>query len=530
MIETGSDESKATIEQLKRTLPRDMQRLVVTSKLEGDFTYLQMEIVTYADLWKRAQAVVDFIERTWRTFEPFQVKLEATVWSRWKSRYSKPRIFGLMQGRKKWTETRQLLLQGDVANIMMIDWESHHSHQLRLDSDVYLEVHFGSSWEPARGHYMRLDPIFDPREAKMLKLCLSTRVWDGRISAETQEQIVSLACDLFQVVDGACGYVSLGKDYAGLYQLTPYERRLGMDRPNTMRLWRDVRGAFWGNLLSARHVQALGGIQLVKQQAPCYKVTAPANEGTGTTDSVPLYLQVTQMMEVATQEDYERLEAFLSPILISSRDQLGIVVLDQALVASLGEANDLKHSLADSVRRAVVLPRGALLAEYDNLPDSWPMVNNALKRMGCDDARGYRDIPQLRSMWWPDDAGVATLAHLIPPRPKSGPLLPAILVQPCIPSDALEFQVSFANPPTSSVIRQMKELVREWSTLRYEIGHETPMISECSIPKRRRDLLVWQADLAPVGQDAYIQLVLMLDEFSKTTARLAEVHVGAWAK
>jgi hypothetical protein len=41
---------------------------------------------------------------------------------------------------------------------------------------------------------------------------------------------------------------------------------------------------------------------------------------------------------------------------------------------------------------------------------------------------------------------------------------------------------------------------------------------------------VWQADLAPVGQDAYIQLVLMLDEFSKSTARLAEVHVDAWAK
>ena len=56
------------------------------------------------------------------------------------------------------------------------------------------------------------------------------------------------------------------------------------------------------------------------------------------------------------------------------------------------------------------------------------------------------------------------------------------------------------------------------------------MISECSVPKRKRDSLVWQADLAPVGQDAYIQLVLMLDEFSKSTARLAEVHVDAWAK
>ena len=72
--------------------------------------------------------------------------------------------------------------------------------------------------------------------------------------------------------------------------------------------------------------------------------------------------------------------------------------------------------------------------------------------------------------------------------------------------------------------------MREWSALRYEVEREIPVISDCSVPKRKRDLLVWQADLAPVGQDAYIQLVLMLDEFSKTTARLTEVHVGAWAK
>jgi hypothetical protein len=90
--------------------------------------------------------------------------------------------------------------------------------------------------------------------------------------------------------------------------------------------------------------------------------------------------------------------------------------------------------------------------------------------------------------------------------------------------------VSFANPLTSSVTRQLKELVREWSTLRYEVEHEIPVISECSALKRKGDLLVWQADLAPVGQDAYIQLVLMLDEFSKSTAKLSEARVCAWAK
>jgi hypothetical protein len=235
------------------------------------------------------------------------------------------------------------------------------------------------------------------------------------------------------------------------------------------------------------------------------------------------------VLGAGTAEDYARLESFLAPILISSQGQLGITILDRALVASLGDVPHLKQSLANSVRRVALLPGGALLVQYDQ-PDGWSAAYRALLGIGCSIAEGYREIPQLRSMWEPDDAVVWAHANLIPPRPKSGPLLPAILVQPCIHSDALEFQVSFANPLTSSVTRQLKELVREWSTLRYEVEHEIPVISECSALKRKGDLLVWQADLAPVGQDAYIQLVLMLDEFSKSTAKLSEARVCAWAK
>jgi hypothetical protein len=226
---------------------------------------------------------------------------------------------------------------------------------------------------------------------------------------------------------------------------------------------------------------------------------------------------------------HQRLLRKSSPILISSQGQLGITILDRALVTNLWDMPHIRQSLADSVRRVALLPGGALLVQYDQ-PAGWPAAYDALERIGCNDARGYRSIPQLRSMWWPDDAAVWTHANLIPLRPKSGPLLPAILVQPCIPSDALEFRVSFADPPTGSVTRQLKGLVREWSTLRYEVEYEVPAISECSVPRRKGDLLVWQADLTPVGQDAYIQLVLMLDEFSRTIARLTEVHVGAWIK
>jgi len=41
----------------------------------------------------------------------------------------------------------------------------------------------------------------------------------------------------------------------------------------------------------------------------------------------------------------------------------------------------------------------------------------------------------------------------------------------------------------------------------------------------RGSLWLWSADLSPVGQDSYFQLVLMLDEFSRSVARLSEVHI-----
>jgi hypothetical protein len=516
-------------EQLLDSLPKEMRRLLITSKLERDFTYLQMEVITYADLWERAEVVVDFIERVWHTFEPFQVKLGASVWPRYDTRRSAVRSFGLKPMWKKWIETRRLLLDGQIAAVVMDDWESGHSHCLRFDSDVYLGVRLGRPWGQAQGHRVSERPLYDLREAKMLKLCINTRVWEDAVSVEVQEQIVRLACDVFRAVNGACGYVNVGNDYAVLEHRTTYEQRLGMNQLNTRRLCGEVRGAFWGNLLSARHVRALGGSQFVRQQAPCHEVISLVRQEGKASDDLPLYLQLTQTLETARSEDYARLESFLAPILISTRDQLGITILDPTLVASLGDADCLRQTLAESVRRAVLLPGGALLVEYDQ-PDGWPAAYRALQQIGCDTARGYRQIPQLRSMWWPDNAVVWTLTKLIPPRPRSGPIFPAVVVHPCIPGDALEFRVLFVDQPISDMEEQLRELVQEWSVLEYESESEEAMISHCLVPECEGEVIAWQADLAPVGQDAYIQLVMMLDEFSKETARLAEVHVGLWAR
>ena len=493
-------------------------------------SYLQMEIVTYVDLWERADVVVDFIERVWQTFDPFQARLETLIWSRWKPRHSRARTFALRPTGKKWAETRRLLLEREVARIVMYDWETTHSYDRgAFDPNVYLAVHFGDPWEQARGHLAKTETMFDPREAKQFVVSMSTRPWSGRVSSKIQEKIAGLAQDLFRAVSGACGYVDIGDQEVTFMGVSPYERRLGMTESNTRRLWQDVRGAFWGNLLSALHVSRLGGSQLVRQRAPCYEIISLSSPGLRVTDEDPLYLQMTPTLGTMRPEDYTQMEDFLAPILVSSKGQLGITILDYALVASAGDATRIRQMLAGIVRRAVVLPRGDILVEY-NSPDGWPEAYQALEWMGSNTGRGYRAIPQLRSMWWPDDAVVWTLAELISPRPRSGPIFPVILVQPYVLGDGLELEVCFVNSPTRDVEEQLTNLVQEWSILQYDTETGLTKISHHSVPRRKDDSVAWFADLAPVGQDAYFQLVLMLDEFSKTTARLDQVHVGAWSK
>jgi hypothetical protein len=507
----------------------EVQRFMVPYQPRERFPYLQMEVVTYVDLWEQAQIAVSFIERVWHTFEPFQVKLEANLRLRGQSPHSSSRTFGLKPEWKKWAETRQLLLDGQVESIVMYDWAMTHSYDRGIEPDVYLGVHFGELWWQMRGHPKAADSMFDPRGARLFVVSISTRPWAGRVSAEIQEQVVRLTQDLFQAVEGACGYIDIGDQEAILYSRTPYEQRLQISSGNTRRLCWSVRGAFWGNLLSGRHVERLGGSQLVKQEAPCQLIVSLSDGETQANRQEPLYLQLTPALETTTPEDYARLEAFFAPILISSEGQRGIFILDPAVVAHFGDGAELVQAFSGSVQRVVLLPQGALLIEYEQ-PAGQPAAYRLLQQTGCDVARGYRAIPQLQSLWWPDDALVGTLPELVPPRPKSGPVFPAILVQPCISGHALRFRASFAAPPTNEGEEHLRNLTREWSALEYETGTGQTAITYCSVPERQESSVIWYADLAPVGQDAYFQLILMLDEFSKMAARLTEVHVGAWSR
>lgn len=68
-----------------------------------------------------------------------------------------------------------------------------------------------------------------------------------------------------------------------------------------------LRGYFWGNLLSEKHVEALGGIDSIIKYAPCYKVSKVGEKN--------VFLQLTPSIFDFSDEALSKLKDYFKPIL-----------------------------------------------------------------------------------------------------------------------------------------------------------------------------------------------------------------------
>lgn len=498
------------------SLPRQAQRLAITSTAEGTLTFLCMEIVTFTNLRERGAIVVQFIEDVWHRLLPQPLKLEATIWEAERSSAKPPQRLGMLPDSPAWQKTRERILNGRLETLHLADWDTLHSHQLRRGIKVRLGLHFGIQAMQFQGHLSNPFGPPDPREPRFVDLGLDTGLFGGGVPKELQQRLVQLAQALFVSLDGACGFIDAGYNDIDAYRMTDHERRIGMYGPNLWPLWRDVRGAFWGNLLSSYHVERLGGGAYVRDEAP----TAQMLELPGS-----LYLQLSDSVIASDLTARANLAAFLKPILVSSESSTQYTILEPTLVTEVGGGQRVREAFQDTGVRLALLPGGAVVLASSSAPRPFVHASKALDWIRLYDTRGYRSIPQLRSLLASDDASVWTLRRRITPRPKSGPLFPRVLVAPYVLGNAIEVGVCFAEPASQMVIEQLKRLVAEWRQLRYEGETGVSAITRSTELEFRGSLWLWSADLSPVGQDSYFQLVLMLDEFSRSVARLSEVHI-----
>ena len=99
---------------------------------------------------------------------------------------------------------------------------------------------------------------------------------------------------------------------AGGTSQTPYELdSVGSYKKELDRYDEQARGYFYINALTQKHIDALGGWEYVKANAPCYRVEKLEREG-----KAVYWLQLTEDINEYDREGYLKLKNFLKPILL----------------------------------------------------------------------------------------------------------------------------------------------------------------------------------------------------------------------
>jgi hypothetical protein len=125
------------------------------------------------------------------------------------------------------------------------------------------------------------------------------------ISSSVQEYFVSLLRRTAVTARASTEYITLDASP------DPYERRYGLNGTQGSRSsGTRLRGYYWANILSERHIQALGGMDEIRTQAPCH-VVEDLSDGRETL----AYLQLTPDLNRFDDEKLRALRDYLSTLL-----------------------------------------------------------------------------------------------------------------------------------------------------------------------------------------------------------------------
>jgi hypothetical protein len=118
-----------------------------------------------------------------------------------------------------------------------------------------------------------------------------------------------LAGDIFAITHALVVFLPSMEGRPGLFPkewapLKVVNEELGYYLRYNSELDRWIPRAYWGNILSARHIERLGGEDEIRKRSGCYKVERWGNS---------LFLQLTDDIWHVSIEDFKRLDKFLTP-------------------------------------------------------------------------------------------------------------------------------------------------------------------------------------------------------------------------
>ena len=256
-------------------------------------TQFHVNLSTYSELNRSGPAVVSFVEMAIELADRAGIALRVVVERERprRARVGRPLTPGV------WRSVRDVVLNGEYAYLFLFDESTRFALTVRA-GDILASIARRLRNEAARARVLAA-AIATPR---FLNFASAIALQDTRA-----------VCETFRQVDGACGFITLNALALVGGDQTPYEisRRISwMSRPDLYR--EHVRGVFWGNLLSPRHVAVLGGIERVMHEAPCRVIVPLAFQEQAEQGA---YLQVSDDIERISATEIDALARYLRPVL-----------------------------------------------------------------------------------------------------------------------------------------------------------------------------------------------------------------------
>jgi hypothetical protein len=178
---------------------------------------------------------------------------------------------------------------------------------------AYIQVHRESNrqrWTAPEIGGVAVSFSSDPTRTSSLEFSAPSEELYGStdVPSAVQAKLIDIALSTFEQINGVTGFITV--DYVGAVAggcQSPYESWIGYSNVWASRELRQrTRGYYWGNFLSAGHVELLGGHSAVKQ-APVAVVKQIANG---------YYLQLTEDMNDIDRIKLRQLKEFLRPVLL----------------------------------------------------------------------------------------------------------------------------------------------------------------------------------------------------------------------
>lgn len=202
---------------------------------------------------------------------------------------------------KMWNKIISMVLNGEVRHLLI---NCSQSEEI-LQPELALSITFDHSYN---------DELYEGTVvANNLAFSMNRRVFNLNIPLDVQNMLKETFINVFKELNGVVGYINMGLPHATLapnatsfeglqgYYFTEYSHMFG----------NNARGYFWGNILTEKHIERLGGIGVIKEKAPCFFVDDFVL-GDG---RKAVYFQLTEDINLYTDEQLKNLRDFLKPIL-----------------------------------------------------------------------------------------------------------------------------------------------------------------------------------------------------------------------